>query len=481
MSLRKNLPLQTVLSASPAAPQAPSTRSQIRGMFARYGVPLTYYTSGETANPDERLSRIEQELGSGQRSWSNLENSLRTAAGQLSPTLREAETQAGIEFDPVLNQIQRNMGSVRNQTDRDIDIQQRYGQYGQEATANTYGALSNMVNQNNQATQTAYQGARQGVSQAYGQASGEAEVAMQRALAAIQGDAERLGLPTSAADPSAELRTIVAGIQGRNAQNSANATSNIDTLTSALGGIGRQAVTDVGLESADNQSRLQTEVMRAIAETQLSGAEGQNELLAQLGDLTSQRSGRVSQLQREFDERDYERGRQSELDRLAGEIQRGTLDLQRQELGLNRDRFGLDAQLGLGQLELQRQQLQADMARQAPGSLESRRIEAEIREIDAAIAQSGSQLTGRSGVDTYLREQLPRNSMGAPVVDPAQVSPIVDRVIQQGMSGAGRGENPVSAAMDWLGRQREREDGLIDLPALTPIIRRALDIYFGLY
>lgn len=406
----------------PQSRYQPSLQSQIASLFGQYGVPVSQHVSGTYEDPRSRLDRLAGELQGG-RSWQSLVDSISGIAGGLDPNLRRAETTAAYEFDPQTNELDRSLELLGMQRDRDSSAISGFMNNGQTALADTYSELQRILGENASGLQTQLQGSRDNISNAYGQAANALTTAQSAALADTSGEAAVLGVQGAEVDPHAELRTAVSDMLGFNALGQANADSVMNNMMTGYGAINSQAQNDVGMEQALAQNQLQNSGMNAMGQVLGQYGEQQYGMMGQLNDLAQQRGARVSELVQQFEDQGYERQQAEHLADLAEEMQRGTLDLQRDELDFQQDRWGnefdlsnrqldLDRELGLGGLNQQQQQLDLDRLLGIGGLNQQQQQndldrllglgDLDIRQQQLQQAQDADNPSGEADVQDYL-------------------------------------------------------------------------------
>lgn len=431
----------------------PNIQADIRRLFNEAGVPISGSYSGSSETEQARLDRITREIQGG-RSLGNVSESISRLAGQMDPTYREANMRVGAQFNGQEQAIRQAMDLFGQQNQRDLQAQQLFGQYGQGEIENTFQTLSNLIARNSASTQGSMQEAQRLMESGYADAGQAVQGAAGGFSQGMANNAQGLGI--EAAIPSAvSPMNADASFYGSQLQSGAQTdASSQNMLRNVLAGIGNQAVTDTGLESAQQQGNFQTALMQTLGDIGVAGAEGSRDFLNQLNNLQGERGSAMAEMLAQLGERNYERqwnregrdldinqmqyerGRNTTLDQLAAEIQRGTLGLQQSELGfqqdrfnrefgLSQDRFGLEQQLGLGGLDIDRQRLGLDQ---------------QLADLEAG---KNPELSGRGGLDQYLQT----NYMSPTSINWFNQAANAAREAAAGSQGLA---DPVSEGMRWL-------------------------------
>jgi hypothetical protein len=454
----------------------PDLESSILNMFGQYGVDVSRYGGGAYADPQSRLARIANELRSGQRSFSDVERSLGLAASELSPEQRRANQTAAYEFNPAWQQLNRSLDQLSSNRTRDVNAANMFGQYGGEALGQVYGRLGEQFTQNRAAVQSAYDAARQGTQAAFDQGNQVAQTAAQAAQAQNAGLAQSLGVQGAVVDPNADLNSAVSQMLQNSGTESANAQSVLQALQSSNYGINTQAMNDAASEGALRQSQLQNTVGSMLSEI-MSNYSNQNfDILGQLSDLESSRGSRTAELLNQFQDQSYDRRQQEMLNSLAAEIQRGTLDLQRQQFGFDRDlgwaQHGLDRELGFGELRLRQQQIQSELM-STMDPLRRRQLELENALLEQQLAGGGpnSPTMGQAAVDRMLSTLHGPYPQGQ---DPGTIFNSLRTAAQSAIMNDPRYGGDPFAAFEYL-----LSSGSNPNPAIDSILRQLAELYWG--
>lgn len=449
----------------------PDLQSSILNMFGQYGVDVSRYGGGVYADPQARLERIANELRSGQRTFTDVENSLRLAQSELSPEQVRANQMVAHEFNPQYQQLNRTLDTLQQNQSRDSDMAQRFAEWGRTAIGDTYENLGNQLTQNRDAVQASFQGAQSNLGSMYDQGDQILAAAREAALADTSGEAQALGVQGAVIDPHAQLRSAVSDLLGFNQQGRMNAQGTLQNLMTTHSGINSQAISDAGMESALMQDRHQLSAADMLS--QIMGQYGQQrgDVLGQLSDLEASRGGRTAELLAQFQDQTYDRNRQRTLDDLAAEIQRGSLALQQQELGFNREQFGQEMSLNWAQFGLDRDvrmaSLQNELA-QTQDPLRRRQLELEIGLLEQELARGSqaNQQYGQIGVDQYLRGL---NMTGMP-----QIGNIWRDLLNQANAQGAAGADPYTVYENLVGSGPYANNA-----GVSSALRRLGEIYWG--
>lgn len=478
---------QLPFSAYAQQPQqfTPNLESSILNMFGQYGVDVSQYGGGVYADPAARLARIANEIRSGQRSFTDVENSLKLAQRSQSPEHTRAYQTAAYEFNPQWQQLNRTIQQLNQGRTRDVDMAQRFGNWGRQAIGDTYGNLQQDFIENRAAADAAFAGSGQRIGQAFDQSAQMAEAAKQAAMAQNAGLAASLGVKEATVDPQAQLGSAVSQLLQQQGTERAASQGTLENMRSANYGINTQAISDAGMESALMQDRHMLSASDMLNDILTQYNQQNFDVQGQLSDLEASRGARTSELLNQFRDQSYDRGRQENLDRLAEEIQRGTLDLQRQELGFNREQFGqemglnwaqlgLDRDLGMGQLEIRRQEIDAQLAtEQDPLKRQRLILENALLEQELRGSQGGGTQYGQAGVDAILNTQYGPYQQGKSPRDFWQS--VLNSANSLAANDPRFGGN-ASAAADYYVGQLAGAGGMN--PQMTDLMRRLIDAYY---
>lgn len=436
--------------------------------------------------------------------------------GISDPDLREAADKTAMQFDPQMNQLQRNVDQIQQFLGRDIRTQQLMGSQADQTLRDIYGQLNSVLQGNVGATQALWDQARGQVGEGYA----AAQRATSEATGAVRGNLEesmkRLGLEAAAPAPLASLESDLARINAQTASSQAAATGNLAQMGGTLSSLAQLAVGEAAREGASMRGNVQQRMMSAIGDLQAQAGIETNELLAQLGDLSSARGSALRSTLMEVANARTDRERQSRLDALEEEIQRGTLELQRGQLQLDRQQaqWGqhMDvAQLGMEQqrmqmeqrrfaLEQQLRQLELEQARNPQGDpllqLQAEKLRAEIDRINSQTGLNvskimepggGKMYSGQVGLDQFLN--APSTYWGETGAGPKFRQGLYD-ILQQAQAIQAGAIDPAELARSYpglvaLGGNRDpyaianimaRQYG----QGLSPeALARAISIYFG--
>lgn len=337
------------------------------------------------------------------------------------------------EYEPAINQLLREMERQDNRLGININTQQAFRDLFDKDLEGIASGLTERLGQNADKIGSIYGNAQSSIDKAFADASsgmGNANDLVRQTLASA---AQNAGV-TGAEDPSFdELEERLGFHRGMNEANRAGAVGNVANLGADLQGLAQNLVGITDREYGDKRVDLIDEVLNNIYKLQYGHMESSNELGGQLTDLERQRAADLRVTKQDVTQERQDRERQTALDQLAAEIQRGTLGLQRQQLGqsaeqfdqtmgFNREQFEFDKYLSLQNLDMQRREFEAAMnATQDP--LERKKLQAEIDNINARtqgiltdLANPGQgedapKYKNLTGVQQYLADSYPDRDM----------------------------------------------------------------------
>jgi hypothetical protein len=286
--------------------------------------------------------------------------------------------------------INRAMQNTDNLYQTQIGAQQKYGANADQRLQAVYDALNNDLVKGQGQTSQNYDQASKSVGSSYDQATqGLSELNNQIGGQFLQ-NADKLGITQGAASPLSKLQQTYAMMQGTNLQNKANSLAGLSQDQANFLGLGQSGIDSSRKQGAQARADVATQVRSALAQLGLSNAQTQTEYQGQLTDLEKNKASDYRNLLQQLGQSQYEQQRQSRLDQLAELVQLGTLDTQRQYMGIRQQTADQNYQLGLGNLGLQQQKLQLELA-QTNDPLKRQQLQAQIDSLNANSQQSLAQ------------------------------------------------------------------------------------------
>lgn len=229
-----------------------------------------------------------------------------------------------LQFAPQRNQLQRNISAVDAGLQQSVNTQKEYGNIGDQKIASAYQQLSQQLESLLSRTKENFSGAQNQLSQTYDSALAGQKQVGQQGIDSVTAAAQALGLGAAAPDAVSRLAALTSQQVGNTEASKAGAVGNLQTLGAGMAGVGLQGIGDAAKEGAQSRSNLAQQILAAINQSTADANTQKSDLYGQLSDLASEQGAAY-----------MENSRQDRLDRLAEEIQRGTLDIQRGQLGLS--------------------------------------------------------------------------------------------------------------------------------------------------
>lgn len=276
-------------------------------------------------------------------------------SGQLVPQ-DYATLVGGMQYDPQISAVQRNIGTSQTQADRQlkniseqlglgVNTQQNYGAIGDQRLQDIYSALGGQLQANQGKLQGIYQGGIGGVQDVYKQ--GMTDIAGQGndLINRLQASAGKLGLDAALPDVTGKVADETGTTLARFGTAGQGAGQSLGNLGTDILGIGQSAVGASQQEGAQKRSDLVTGVQNSISQLQVGAATESRDIRDKLGDTVSELEAQLTDLgsakgqavRLAYDQAlqaKSDRERQSKLDALNAQVQQAGLELQRAQLGL---------------------------------------------------------------------------------------------------------------------------------------------------
>ena len=365
------------------------------------------------------------------------------------------------DLDYAMSLINAQYGGQESALNRGLATQREYQQTGDNRLANIYSVLNQQLEGLSGRTKDLFAGSQDQMSQMFQQSADRQKQAGQQAVDAVSELAKRLGAQDALVDPVSQLQQLITQQTGQLESGRTGALANLQTLGTGMQGTALQAISDAAREGAQQRTDFQTGVGADISD-----------LLAQLQELGTTKGNALRTTIQDVRNERLDRERQAKLDALAEEIQRGTLDIQRQNLGLDREKFSAS--------------LMESMMGGNP--LDDAKTQAEIDKIMSEIALNQSKLgqgaeptryKGQMGLEEWMNQPNPgwgyKNSTGGQSAGPVYRNGIYSLYNQALQQSAATGVPAYNLAIDAASKNAQQL-GLDPQMLITGI-----NILFGKY
>lgn len=351
---------------------------------------------------------------------------------------RQAYDLVESEFGPQRVAAQRRLSQLGEDRQYETDVQNNFGEKHDKSLERIGGQLQDTLGGITDRTQQLHSGASQVIGDAYGRAQNATQGASDNVLSALAEQMGRLGLEEAGRDPNAEISQMDTDMSGRHAISGAGAVGNAEDLGASMTSIAAMRQGDSAQEFAGKRTELANQVMANINTINRDYNQKRDEVFSEINALEQARGQALNATLKQVIEDRLERERQGRLDELSEEMARRGMAVQEGYLDLSGQRFGLEQELGRGnlgvaqghlgvaegQLALSREQMEEQKAQleaqleaadspwaRAQAQLELDKLEAEIRQIDAEIANPGGSsnnqnFDGLNGARQWLDTQV---------------------------------------------------------------------------
>lgn len=288
------------------------------------------------------------------------------------------------------------------QYNRLVDEERTYGREVDPRLENIYGALQTSLGENQAANQETYTDAIGQIRGWYDQAYGANNQLNQEAMARITGDAERLGIEAGIPDGTKRLTEDFLYNQGQNRNAQAGRSANLAELAAKIEALDRNRVGAAGREGGQQRAMLANEIAQTIGDLGLTHYNELSELRAEQAGRMADRGAAERDVLRQFRQQDFENVNTARGNALQEFLARAGLGLQQSEFyqanyeadrnfNLARDELGLQRELGLGELELNRDQLTAEQQQaQRDDAIKWAQLDQDRRMWEAEFANANS-------------------------------------------------------------------------------------------
>lgn len=342
-----------------------------------------------------------------------------------------ARVDSRAQYLPAFQQIDAQMRDIRRDRDYGINSLRLYGQEGDKRLAEAADWLNGVLSKQAGVTQGIYGAASDNIQSAYAGALGAQQSYGDQLLAQQQQRAAALGLMDATNDPSAELRGRILDAQSATQQDFANAFGNIEALGASESVRAQDIVGTAARQAFQERSDLGSEVALGISDTNRAAQEELFEGQRSRLDLRLQQGTTEQQLRTQHQKDIIDFQRQRFLDKLYRSVQMNTMKLQNAQLNLEKQtakfnrqqgraatslakkRFGLDKNVALQTLNLQRQQMLAQIAQanspaaRAAAQLNLQKLEADINFVKSKttknLAEAARKRNWRSGTGRKIK------------------------------------------------------------------------------
>lgn len=333
------------------------------------------------------------------------------------------------EYGPSKTNLNKQLGQLGKDQQHQTNVQEQFGENHDSTLSNISDQLQRQLQGITERTGDIYDTAAAGSQQAFQGAAEGTQGASDDVLGALNAEMQRLGLGAAGSDPVGELTQQTADATGRHQTSGAASFGNLAGLGADMESIAAKREGDAAQEWAGHRKDFASEIMANINDINREHNDRRDAVLTEITALEQARGRDLEATLKEVIEDRLERERQADLDEHSKEMASRGMDVQEGYLGLSGKRFGLEQELGRGnldvargnlgvakrhagvaeggldlqreQLGLQKDQLQAEIdsadsptARLA-AQLDMQKVEAEIRALDAQSSGGGDSGSNR--------------------------------------------------------------------------------------
>lgn len=235
--------------------------------------------------------------------------------------LDQANQMAGMRFDPMQAAIQNRINLINQQTGIRNQAVQTQGDIGRREVGGAYDTLQGLLGANRTNAMGAINTAANQVGQGYRDAATLGEQSRDRSRTALAELAQRMGAGDYAMPVIGDLESQANQMIQANRDRDATYTGNLRNWGAQAGSIYDQQIGTGHQMRADALSRLESDLVRAVGENNLRGAEEESDMGQQLTELLGERGSYLAEMINQLSAQEFER-----------EIKRAQLELQRAEL-----------------------------------------------------------------------------------------------------------------------------------------------------
>lgn len=321
----------------------------------------------------------------------------------LSQDRARAEDLVALQFNPLAQELERQLKAIGQNRDIEVDTQEGFGRTGDKTLDRIYNELQGNLRQNEKRTGEIFQGANEAIGEGFQQGNEALVQSLQAANTGLVQEAAQLGIQDALESPLTEINEQLERQLTGNNQASQEAVANATKLGAEIQALAVRDVSNASKEEAQERASLARTVSRNIGEISLLAARDIGNVNSQLKDLATQRGIATREAFREVTEARTAQERQVRLDALAEHIQLNTLMLQQQQLGLQMDESLFNRQLAEREFGLNERKLGLDERRVA---LDERLGKAEIAKAVSAGSEgaSGGRYKGIEGVSNWAQD-----------------------------------------------------------------------------
>lgn len=288
------------------------------------------------------------------------------------------------------------------QYNRLVDEERTYGREVDPRLENIYGALQTSLGENQAANQETYGDAISQIRDWYDQSYGANNQLNQEAMARITGDAERLGIEAGIPDGTKRLTEDFLYNQGQNRNAQAGRSANLAELAAKIEALDRNRVGAAGREGAQQRAMLANEIAQTIGDLGLNNYNELSELRAEEAGRQTDRGAAERSALQQLQQQQFGNLQTARGNALEEFLARAGLGLQQSEFyqanyeanrnyDLARDELGLQRELGLGELDLGREQLSAEQQQaQRDDAIKWAQLDQDRRMWEAEFANANS-------------------------------------------------------------------------------------------
>jgi len=263
-----------------------------------------------------------------------------------------ANQYADLQFNPQQSAIDRRMQLIGQRTDIQNQAVGRQGELGRGYVGEAYNVLDQHLGQNKTNAMRDLEVAGNQVGQGYRDANALGETLRVQSRNALAELAQRMNAGNYAMPILGGIEQTANELQQANANRDATVTGNLRNWAAQSGDIYNRQIGTGHQMRADALSRLESDLIRAIGENNLSGAEQQSDLSDDLVKLLGERGAFLAQQINQLGQQEFEKSvQQAQLDMQAQELNARMADsaadraLRERGMGLEEARFAKEGEM----------------------------------------------------------------------------------------------------------------------------------------
>jgi hypothetical protein len=498
----------TQTGSKPAAPPVPVNSSpvaQTTPQLSPYGKPLTgAYTPAQTeqyrndpnnqstinairdaamsrygSSPDSQVLGLANKVTNEGYPLQVALQMLQQGYGVTDPNVTRAANLMDVKYGTQQSALQRALAQAKSDYDLQTGKANAFQGLADKSLTDIYDALNTALGNNQSALTALYDTGRQQVQDAYAGAQQGVQQGVTGVQQGLADMAAKLGIGDAMPAATQGMNDSLAQFLTSNGAAQAGSVANLATLGTNQLAVGQRGIGDAQKELAQNRTGILNQVAQMLNQAGTDYTSQSKDLSQQLADLANMRGSDMSSTLMDLQDAQTERDRQAALDDLAKQIQLGTLNIQQGQLALSQKELDMTGgqnafnnSLALAQLDLQRQQLQQQIATasdpmvalQAQAKLQL--TLAQIEKTKAGTVNGGKLEGGQVGLNSFYQ------SIGANPTFQQNVSSIISDAYAQA-------QNPASlnqAQQDpYMNAMRIADTYKLSRPDL---VKQALTIYF---